>query len=159
MELDELKYLHENLSAQIAAEFELLGQRMTWLLTSNSFLFTASAISAGTLSTAAAGPPSNRLPLLPLTIALVVPLLGIVLCCLSAGPMCAARTVIRKWKDRRQAIESQLCTLIEFRHPLTIDADYHGHKLGNLPYKLNPWIFAAAWAAVLIATALHAAIG
>ena len=98
MSTDDLKYLHEQLSKQIDTEFDLLGHRMTWLLLSNSFLFTAISITASNLERVA----ETRLILYAVLVS--VPLIGVLVCLSTYSSMLAARSVITEWKTKRETI-------------------------------------------------------
>jgi len=146
MKLIELQYLHDKLSTQIAAEFTLLGQRMNWLLLSSSFLFTAAAITSNQVNGSA-----NSATSVTAIIGYCVPIVGIVISALSFLSMSVALSVIDIWKGNRRELELKLRQALAYPHPMTVDNKQHGHKVGNLPYLLMPWVIAAAWIVILIA--------
>ena len=134
-----LQYRLSRFDAQIKLEFELVGYRMTWLMTSQSFLFTAF-----TVCVTAAAPP---MPSVAKAIQYIVPIVGMLSSFLVALAISAAHRVVERLKPARQSLE-EIATLRGYER-LGVDADSRDHASGNLPSKLLPWVLAASWGVLL----------
>lgn len=143
MDLDEIKYIHRELSKQIDREFELLGYRMNWLLMSSAFLFTATAIISG----------SNESGIYNENIRCVLskslPVIGLIICFIAFISMRAALRVVKEWKVNRKTMEDQLKAELNFNFDLTVPATTKGNDEGNVPYWILPSSIGVVWCLIV----------
>lgn len=137
--IEHLKWLHEALCSQIDREFELLGQRMIWLVTSNAFLFTVMAILHNN--------ENQSVPPDPVIVIMKggIPILGILICSLAYITMYVARVMVRKLKANRVQVENEIKKKLDFDFEITVSAKETGHILGNLPYWILPLAISVIW--------------
>lgn len=143
MELEEIKYVHNELSAQIDREFELLGHRMNWLLMSSAFLFTATAIISGSNGTGI----YDEQVLAVLSKSL--PIIGLVICFIAFISMQAALRVVKEWKVNRKTMEDQVKSNLNINFDLTVPATTKGNDEGNIPYWVLPLSIGGVWLLVV----------
>ncbi len=139
--IDSWKWIHQQLTDQIDREFELLGQRMNWLLTSNAFLLTVTAISIG------ASDSSKFYTLAPVLMCGAA-ILGTIICFLSYFVMKAARQAIIERKMNRETYEVKIRAEYEFDFHITVPTDV-GHFVGNSPNYILPISISFIWLIVL----------
>ena len=133
-EQDELWRIREHFVKKVERELELIGQRMTWLVTSQAFLF-AAWIQAKT--------PDAR------SLALVVSCIGFAIAVPAIFSICAALRVLKRTGGYyMQAVEIALGLPpmgTQRQDPITI-------HFGNWPAIFLPSIFAGTWVAVGVNT-------
>lgn len=134
IEQDELWRIREHFVKKVERELELIGQRMTWLVTSQAFLF-AAWIQAKT--------PDAR------SLALVVSCIGFAIAVPAIFSICAALRVLKRTGGYyMQAVEIALGLPpmgTQRQDPITI-------HFGNWPAIFLPSIFAGTWVAVGVNT-------
>ena len=131
----------ERLSEAVKTEFDLVGTRMTWLVTSQSFLFVAFATSVSNLKSTE---PILRVTLG--TLVVLVPIMGAAFAVLVGIALRAAHKVCIRLKDDRDKLMSSLP--IELRVRLVSSKDDE-HSFGNLPANVIPWILVFVWGVLL----------
>ena len=160
-ELEMNKWVHLKLTEQIDKEFELLSQRMTWLISGNAFLFTAYFIGLNIktsntfIYTLVLG--TQQLPIVVLhpaekLIALAsIIVMGWYLCFASFVAMAAARQVVKEMKKIRSNFEVDILKELEFDFPITVPyRQGGGHDLGNIMHKHLPNVIALVWFVLLL---------
>lgn len=127
------------LDSQIRAEFDVINQRMTWLMVAQSFLFIAYAnvwvgLSRGSHS-------------MLWTLSVVIPSIGIAMAVLVRLAIWAAHSVVSRVKDERTRFEQDHPEYARYR--ISVHRRQMEHRLGNLPAQILPFVFIAAWAGLL----------
>ncbi len=125
------------LSDALKAEFDLVGTRMTWLISSQAFLVAAFAASlVGIERTQAEYQAAVR--------ALIygIPCLAAFVCSLVALGIQAAHSVADRIKNQRDEFIGALPSHLRIELVSTRDKD---HLFGNLPARIVPWTIAGAW--------------
>jgi|GEM_PF-5335185 len=140
--IDTWKWIHQQLTDQIDREFELLSQRMNWLLTSNAFLFTVTSISIGIND-------SSKFFHVAVILILGAAGLGLLICVLSHMVMKAARSSILERKTDRCVYEEKIRQEFEFDFNITVPANA-SHIIGNSPYFLLPTAIALIWIVIIL---------
>lgn len=132
-EFAELWRIREHLGKKVERELDLIGQRMTWLVTSQSFLFTAWV----------AAKKENPAP----SLALVVSVIGFAIALPAFSAVCAALRVLdRMGTYYLESVEIALGLPPMGKHredPSTI-------HFGSLPALLLPSIFGGTWAGTMV---------
>lgn len=131
---EDLKWIHQRLTDQVDREFELIGQRLTWLITGNAFLFTTFAISMN----------SNSSALKPYLI-FSAAFLGLLLCFVAHVSIKVARNAIGLRKESRTVVEDKIKIIIGFYEDVTVSRKNRGHKLGNIFYVYLPFSISLIW--------------
>jgi len=145
MDLGRLKRLDD----QIRMEYDLMGQRMSWMVISQSFLFSAVALTANN-----SVDPSMRKVLSLLR--LLMPFVGILSCLFSMAAIFAARSVINRLKTLRNRLED----LFEQQNGDGFDrlgvrqTDWQ-HSFGNFPTSFLPLTLIGVWLTILMAVIWH----
>jgi hypothetical protein len=135
---EELQYRLNRLDSNIKAEFDLIGHRMTWLVISQSFLFSAFSLAAANPT----GPHVLRILLW------LLPSLGTVASITVYLAILAAHSVIRKVKKDRRPLEE----VANKKFGLELDScgdDRWEHVVGNVPSLLIPPAIIIAWIILL----------
>lgn len=127
------------LDSQIRSEFDVINERMTWLMVAQSFLFIAYA-------NVWVGLSRDFNPILH-RLALIIPAIGIVMAIVVRVAIWAAHKVISQVKDERARFEHDHPTYTAYR--ISVHRRQKEHLLGNLPAQLLPFVFIAAWGALL----------
>ena len=140
-ELNSWKWIHQKLTDQIDREFELMGQRMNWLLAGNAFLYTVVAISIGVNKNSAIG------DIAPILI-YGASTLGIIVCLACYFSMKSARKVIFLMKEKREIYEGKIKERLDFDFNITVPTNA-GHFVGNVPYYILPFSILTVWIAVV----------
>jgi hypothetical protein len=125
------------LSDAIKAEFDLIGTRMIWLVTSQSFLFAAFAATVSSLK--------GDKPFLTTTVRYLIgalPTMGVVFSGIVAVAIYAAQSAITKLKNGRDEMMATLPPNLQVRLISVADIE---HKRGNLPPRYIPLALGAAW--------------
>lgn len=144
----------ERYDQQIKGEFELVGQRMTWLLASTSFLFGAFAVALTYKPDAARcefalGPTFNALVK---HVTWAIPVVGGVSALVVLLAVIAAHHVIANFKSERQAVEVSLEKYGYKSKGVLLDS--WRHVFGNAPPFVLPPLLLAAWLFLFIARIL-----
>lgn len=127
---------------QIRIEFELIGHRMTWLVISQSFLFSAFATTLGLADRAdGVGHATKALRLL-------LPWLGMLAALLAGIAIAAAHAVIIRLKGRRDDLEQEAERAFGYDR-LGVSGSTWPHLFGNAASVLLPWVLVAVWAFLL----------
>lgn len=127
------------LDSQIRAEFDVINQRMTWLMVAQSFLFIAYAnVWVGL---------SRGSHLMLWTLSVVIPSIGIAMAVLVRLAIWAAHSVVSRVKDERTRFEQDYPEYARYR--ISVHRRQMEHRLGNLPAQILPFVFMAAWAGLL----------
>ena len=144
---NEPTYSEENLNrrllrldAQIRVEYDLIGHRVSWLLTSNSFLFAAFVVGLNNTSLSA--------KCLIETLMFSLPVIGLVSSLLVWFAVFAANSVISKLKELRDTVESVATSDYGFE-ALGIKVIDWPHRIGNWPPFILPPLLAIIWACLL----------
>jgi len=130
---------------QLRIEFDLIGHRMTWLVISQSFLFSAFATALRSIEDEGTRHAVKVLRRL-------VPELGILSALLAGVAIIAAHMVILRLKRRRDQLEE--IAEKEFNYErLGVGSSTWPHWLGNAASVVLPWLLIVVWARLL--NALH----
>ena len=126
----------------IKAEFDLIGVRMTWLVTSQAFMFAAFANCVSNLRSGGQTLPTTMRLLIG-----VLPVLGMIIALLVHIAIRAAHRATDRLKRDREALMHALppnlqISLISSRDP--------EHSAGNLPAKNIPMVIIVVWLLVLL---------
>lgn len=136
MDSDEnLRFRLTRFDQQICIEFDLIGHRMNWLMTSQAFLFAAFALCVTTTS--------PRPTLAATWLQYLLPAIGAISAVLVGLAIFAAHRVIDRLKPARAILEG-LATEAGFEK-LGVDVHSSDHRTGNLPSLILPWTLASAW--------------
>ena len=130
------------LSEALKAEFDLVGTRMTWLVTSQAFLFTAFATAASNVK--------DDQPLLLSALKFLVcaiPVVATAIAVLVALALHAAHSVAVRIKNDRDKLILTLPERLQIRLVSSRDKE---HSRGNLPAVCIPWILASAWVGAVL---------
>lgn len=141
-ETDEsIRYRLDRFDRQIGIEFDLIGHRMTWLMISQSFLFStfATTISAST-------PPKSTKAVT--TLQWLVSGVGILTALFVGLAILAAHQVISRLKPNRDELEKAASS--RGFEVLGVESSSRDHFLGNLPSQVLPWVLIAAWVLLVI---------
>jgi hypothetical protein len=139
----------------IRFEFELIGHRMTWLMTSQSFLFAGYATmvsrlfplgTSGTPVSAAPGAQSGSTAVVELLLWLI-PFVGLVTALLAAVSVFAAKSVIRMFKEPRAKLEEKMKDY--GYEQVGVPLSTWPHKLGGASSGFIPLFLLVVWASVL----------
>jgi hypothetical protein len=129
------------IASKIAHEDNLVGQRVTWLVMSQSFLFGAFAALLASMSHGPAPAPVANL------LEIVIPLVGILLPFLVLLAVSAATAALSQWRAERARI-------LETTEAKDLDWPHFEHRVGLLFGQLLPPAtalgFLLAWVAILI---------
>lgn len=138
----EKSWLFEVLNNQIDREFDLLNQRLVWLISGSAFLFTALALSAANV---------DRGHSLLWLLMLGIPILGICLAGACLWALWAGHAVIQERKLGRQRIEESIGPMVGAdRLKVSVSVDSPRHKLGQLPYLIIPLLLIGSWLVALV---------
>ncbi len=130
------------LDNQIKAEFEVINQRMTWLMVAQSFLFIAYAnVWVGL---------SRGFHMILSKLAVIIPLIGIAMAILVRLAIWAAHSVVSQVKDERARFENDHPAFKDYK--ISVHRREIEHRLGNLPAQILPFVFIVAWAGLLFWT-------
>ncbi len=135
------KYIHQQLSAQIDREFDLLGHRVNWLLMGNAFLFTAMAIISNKN-------PNGVFPYQKI-LRYALPIIGLIICIISFVSIKSALKIVKEWKVNRKTIEDKLVKSLDITFGLTNPPTSDSHFNGNIPYWILPGCIGIVWILIL----------
>jgi hypothetical protein len=125
------------LGEAISKEYTLVSDRMTWLVISNSFMF-----SAFTTAVSNYGKGEQPLSLLLLLVIYGIPFLAIAMCLLVLGAIYAAHAAAKRLKKSRKKFEK---TLPKYLRIKLVSSKDHEHILGNLPPYIIPILLGITW--------------
>lgn len=125
------------LGEAISKEYTLVSDRMTWLVISNSFMF-----SAFTTAVSNYGKEEQPLGLLLLLVIYGIPCLAIAMCLLVLGAIHAAHSAAKKLKNSRGSFEGKLPADLQIK---LVSSKDHEHILGNLPPYIIPILLGITW--------------
>jgi glucan phosphoethanolaminetransferase (alkaline phosphatase superfamily) len=137
---EDLRFRITRFDTQIKMEFDLIGYRMMWLMTSQAFLFAAFSVCV------TANTP--RLPEVTRLLQYVLPIVGSIAAFVVALAILAAHRVVERLKPARTDLERMGASL--GYEILGVDPESPEHVSGNLPSRILPPIIAVAWLALLI---------
>src|SRR5690349_4696595 len=121
--------------SQIEHEDNLVGQRLSWFVAAQSFLFTAYAITVSNIR------PDSSPSKVQQSMLIVVPLVALLTCLLLSINIIAGLVAIA---NLRQLFDSHIPKPAQHRLP-PIQAYRHTRLFGEASPILLPYIFAAAW--------------
>ena len=133
---------YQVIRARIEHEDGLTVNRLSWLVASQSFLFTAYALTLNGLASGREGPMADRQALL----CRLIPLIGVATTALIyAGLIASGRAQIwlRQLLQERVGDETQLGLPIVHSPPSIV-------RLGHLAPRVLPVVFLVVWAALLV---------
>lgn len=148
---EERKYEEERLFRRLTRiethlknEFDLIGQRVSWLLATNAFLFTALMLNINHLN-------DEHAPY-TLTIkyaSILLAILGIGSSFLTFLSILGAYIVVHKVKKTRKHVEADAAT--QFQHDLIgVHNEDCPHWMGHIAPFLLPWLLIVVWMLILI---------
>ncbi len=132
----------ERIEKYIRMEYDLMGQRMSWMVISQSFLFSAVALTANS-----AVDPSMR-QIIEL-LRLLIPFIGILSCLLSSLAIVAARSVINRLKHLRNDLEDKFSSEYGL-DKLGVRQTEWQHSFGNFPTSFLPFTLSCVWLIILV---------
>ena len=121
-------------------EFDLVGYRMTWLMTSQAFFFAGFALCIVT--------PLPPYPILVTTLMMAIPVIGAASSILVGRAIVAAHKEIDKLKDSRDELE-KLAEPLGYEM-LGVRSESAIHTQGNGPSFWLPWLLAFCWSVAFI---------
>lgn len=130
------------LDSQLKIEYELIGQRVSWLLVSNSFLFGAFVVGLNNVN------PNTNVQKLIHVLILAIPVIGLTSSVLVALAVRAAHEVISDLKAVRDRVEEEAYRAFSYER-LGVQSKSWPHVVGNWPPTLLPPLFAIVWARLL----------
>ena len=125
------------LGEAISKEYTLVSDRMTWLVISNSFMF-----SAFTTAVSNYGRGDQPLSILLLLVIYGIPCLAIAMCLLVLGAIQAAHSAAKRLKASRDSFEAALPENLRIE---SVSSKDHEHILGNLPPYVIPILLGITW--------------
>jgi hypothetical protein len=125
------------LGEAISKEYTLVSDRMTWLVISNSFMFSAYTTAVSNYEKI-----NQPLNILLLLVIYCIPCLAIAMCLLVLGAIHAAHSAARRLKKFRDLFESRLP--VGLRIELVSSKDFE-HLFGNLPPYIIPVLLGITW--------------
>ncbi len=134
-----LEIIINRMDSQIRIEFELVNQRMSWLMVAQSFLFIAYATVWVGLS--------REVNIILSKLTLIIPSIGIAMAILVRIAIWAAHNIVSHVKDERARFEKEHPAYKDYR--ISVHRKELEHKLGNFPAQILPFLFIASWAALL----------
>lgn len=142
MDFDTLKRIDE----QIRMEYDLMGQRMSWMVISQSFLFSAIALTANSSVEASMRKVIDLLRIL-------IPFVGTLSCLFAIASIFAARSVINRLKNLRSSLEDTLYVQNneDKFYKLGVRQSEWQHSFGNFPTSFLPFTLACIWLIILTA--------
>lgn len=127
----------------VRTEFDLIGVRMTWLVTSQAFMFAAFATCVSNLKTGGQGSADLILSTTIRYLLVLLPILGMTVSAIVAVAIRAAHiAMIRLKKDRDDLIKK----LPDYLYIELVSSRDPEHGKGNIPPTYIPWIICTAWA-------------
>lgn len=129
------------LGEAISKEFTLVSDRMTWLVISNAFMFSAFTTAVTNYS------DTKDLFLLIKVFVLVVPVLAILMCFLAFVAILAAHAAAKKLKGKRDRMERRLPIWLRVK---LISSKESVHSYGNWPPICIPLLLATTWVILLV---------
>jgi hypothetical protein len=125
--------------AAIEKEFSLVGDRMTWMVISEAFIFTAFTVAAVAPREAMGGRPA--------VVAILIAMfsLGCFLAGIVIPAIAAAHHAIERLKDARDQVETKLPEWLRARHISVHDRE---HNRGNIPPMWVPLFILVVWIAL-----------
>ncbi len=135
----QLEFRLKRFDELIRIEFDLVGYRMTWLMTSQSFFFAAFALCAVTSGT--------PYPIIVFALLITLPLIGALSAHLVSRAIDAAHKEIVKLKDGRDRLEGDAG--LHGYEKLGVSSDSHIHEYGNSPSRRLPLLLVISWCIAL----------
>ena len=135
----------QRLDAAIHKEYTLVSDRMSWMVTSESFIFTAFIIAAVNYTN------SISLKFLVGNFLILMPLLGIFLAGIVKTAIDAAHCAADNLKDERDKLEQKLPEKLRIK---PISSKVPEHFAGNLPPTYLPFAIVGVWAVLFFVTIL-----
>lgn len=132
----------QRLDGAIEKEFTLIGDRMTWMVVSESFIF-------GAFVTAAVyyNPRDTALNYLVISLLILLPIIGATIAAVAYLAITAAHIATDRLKGRRQELEvlipGKCCVEL-------VSTDWATHPTGNVPSRYLPPVFVVLWAVFLV---------
>jgi hypothetical protein len=136
---EDLRFRLTRCDTQIQVEFDLIGHRMTWLMTSQSFLFAAFAVCVTT--------PQPRLLLLTKWLQFILSVVGVISALAVDLAIIAAHSVVERLKPVRQKLEKAARS--KHFEALGVEVESREHRWGNLPSRILPGVLVVAWLLLL----------
>ncbi len=135
----------QRLDSAIHKEFTLVSDRMSWMVTSQSFIFTAFIIAVVNYK--------DELVFAYLTefFLIFMPLLGIFLAAIVRGAIAAAHKAANRLKDDRDQLEVRLPGILRIKPVSSRDPE---NDTGNLPAIYVPYVIIGVWSVMLVVTIL-----
>lgn len=130
----------QRLDAAIHKEYTLVSDRMSWMVTSESFISTAFIIATVNYKSPFALKPVAACFLV------VMPLLGIFLAAIVARAIHAAHRAANRLKNERDQLEQKLPASIRIKPVSSKDPE---NNAGNLPPTYVPFVLIFVWAVLL----------
>jgi hypothetical protein len=136
VDLDLLRF-----DGEIHLELELVGQRMTWLSISHSFLF--SAFTVEVVARASAAPAIRHV------LRHAIPMIGIVSAVSVGLAVLAAQASARSLRRERAELEARRADASPAGFAPSLTRSAWIVRLGDLPPRLIPWLLAVTWMVLL----------
>lgn len=136
---DMIQFRLTRFDAQIKMEFDLIGHRMNWLMTSQAFLFGAFGVAVTSTS--------SRNHLLTEWLLFLIPIVGGLTALVVGVAISAAHRVVKRLKPDRQKLEAT-AHLLGYEQ-LGVGVESLDHVAGNLPAHFLPWLLLIVWILLL----------
>lgn len=131
----------QRLDTAIHKEYTLVSDRMSWMVTSESFIFTAFIIATVNYSN------DLSLRILAGCFLIMMPLLGVFLAEIVRRAINAAHSAANRLKDDRDELEQKLPQIITIKPISSKDPE---NNAGNLPPTYVPFVIIGIWAILFI---------
>ena len=127
----------QRLDGAIEKEFTLIGDRMTWMVVSESFIF-------GAFVTAAVYYQPRRMALecLDISLLIVLPIVGFMIAAFAYWAIIAAHVASDRLKSTRKKLE-EVCK--DEVYVGLVSSDWATHPKGNVPSRYLPPMFMISW--------------
>ena len=131
----------QRLDGAIDKEFTLVSERMTWLVVSESFIFSAFA------ATVANYKPDHKMATALLFLLWALPFVGFLLAVLVYPAILAAHSAAFKLKNLRDTVDDRIPIDLKVAK---ISSKTNEHLIGNIPPYAIPPIFIIVWLVLII---------
>ena len=135
----------QRLDLAIHKEYTLVSDRMSWMVTSESFIFTAFIVAAVNYSN------GSSIKLLVGSFLILMPLLGIFLAAIVRRAINAAHSAANRLKDDRDELEGKLPETLRIKPVSSKDPENND---GNLPPTYVPFVIIGVWGVLFIVAVL-----
>jgi hypothetical protein len=135
----------QRLDVSIHKEYTLVSDRMSWMVTSESFIFTAFIVAVVNYKS------ELLLKFLARCFLILMPILGIFLAAIVTFAINAAHSAANRLKDDRDELEEKLPAMLRIKPISSKDPE---NNAGNLPPTYVPFVIIGIWTILLLVTVI-----